>query len=136
MNEATRLSVLIKNQALSLGFDLVGISPAESHYGEADLFEQWLGRGYAGEMNYLERGLSKRKEVERVLPGARSIVSCAVNYNTENPRSTEASGGGWISRYAWGDDYHDVMGKMLGELADPNTPNLSLIHISEPTRPY
>ena len=88
MNEATRLSVLIKNQALSLGFDLVGISPAESHYGEADLFEQWLGRGYAGEMNYLERGLSKRKEVERVLPGARSIVS------------------------------------------------LSLIHISEPTRPY
>ena len=118
MNEATRLSVLIKNQALSLGFDLVGISPAESHYGEADLFEQWLGRGYAGEMNYLERGLSKRKEVERVLPGARSIVSCAVNYNTENPRSTEASGGGWISRYAWGDDYHDVMGKMLGELAD------------------
>ena len=118
MNEATRLSVLIKNQALSLGFDLVGISPAESHYGEADLFEQWLGRGYAGDMNYLERGLLKRKEVERVLPGARSVVSCAVNYNTENPRSTEASGGGWISRYAWGDDYHDVMGKMLGELAD------------------
>lgn len=94
--------MLIKNHALALGFDLVGISPAESHYGEADLFERWLDRGYAGEMNYLERGLLKRKEVERVLPGARSVVSCAVNYNTENPRSTEASGGGWISRYAWG----------------------------------
>ena len=118
MNEATRLSTLIKNRALALGFDLVGISPAESHYGEADLFERWLGRGYAGEMNYLERGLLKRKDVERILPGARSVVSCAVNYNTENPLSTEASGGGWISRYAWGDDYHDVMGKMLGELAD------------------
>ena len=118
MNEATRLSTLIKNRARALGFDLVGISPAESHYGEADLFERWLGRGYAGEMNYLERGLLKRKDVERILPGARSVVSCAVNYNTENPLSTEASGGGWISRYAWGDDYHDVMGKMLGELAD------------------
>ena len=110
--------MLIKNQALALGFDLVGISPAESHYGEADLFERWLGRGYAGEMNYLERGLLKRKEMERILSGAKSVVSCAVNYNTENPRSTEASGGGWISRYAWGDDYHDVIGKMLGELAD------------------
>ena len=54
--------------------------------------------------------------MERVLPGAKSVVSCAVNYNTENPRSTETSGDGWISRYAWGDDYHDVMGKMLGEL--------------------
>lgn len=110
--------MLIKNQALASGFDLVGISPAESRYREADLFERWLGRGYAGEMNYLERGLLKRKEVERVLSGAKSVVSCAVNYNTENPRSTEASGGGWISRYAWGDDYHDVMGRMLGELAD------------------
>ncbi len=118
MKTSRRLSALIKNHALSLGFDLVGISPVESHYGEADLFERWLGRGYAGEMSYLERGLLKRKEVEKVLPGARSVVSCAVNYNTENPRSTETSGGGWISRYAWGDDYHDVMGKMLGELSE------------------
>ena len=118
MRTATRLSALIRNHALTLGFDLVGISPAESYYGEADLFERWLGRGYAGEMSYLERGLSKRKELDTVLSGAKSVVSCAVNYNTENPLSTEASGGGWISRYAWGDDYHDVMGKMLGELAD------------------
>ena len=59
--------MLIKNHALALGFDLVGISPAESHYAEADFFERWLGRGYAGEMNYLERELLKRKKVERVL---------------------------------------------------------------------
>ena len=118
MKETARHSMLIRNHAFALGFDLVGISPAESHYAEADLFERWLGQGYAGEMNYLERGLLKRKEMQRVLPGARSVVSCAVNYNTENPRSTEASGGGWISRYAWGDDYHDVMGEMLGGMAD------------------
>ena len=118
MRTARRLSMLIKNHALALGFDLVGISPAESHYGEADLFERWLGRGYAGEMSYLERGLPKRKDVDKVLSGAKSVVSCAVNYNTENPLSTEASDGGWISRYAWGDDYHDVMGEMLGDLAD------------------
>ena len=62
MKTSRRLSALIKNHALSLGFDLVGISPVESHYGEADLFERWLGRGYAGEMSYLDRGLLKRKE--------------------------------------------------------------------------
>ena len=118
MKEAVRLSMLIKKQALALGFDLVGISSVESYYGEAELFEKWLGSGYAGEMHYLERGLSKRANLNAILPGARSVISCAVNYNTENPRSTEVSGGGWISRYAWGDDYHDVMEKMLGELAD------------------
>ncbi len=117
MKTATQFSTLIKNRALALGFDLIGISPVESHYEEADLFEWWLGQGYAGKMSYLERGFLKRKDVESVLPGARSVVSCAVNYNTENPYSTETSNGAWISRYAWGDDYHDVMGKMLDELA-------------------
>ena len=76
MKTSRRLSALIKNHALSLGFDLVGISPVESHYGEADLFERWLGQGYAGEMSYLDRGLLKRKEVERVLPGAK--IGCVL----------------------------------------------------------
>ena len=113
------LSALVRNYALGLGFDLVGIGPAAGFGEESELFEKWIDRGYAGEMKYLERGLPSRKEIGRILEGARSIVSCALNYNTENPRSTEVRGDGrgWISRYAWGDDYHDVMDAMLGELA-------------------
>ncbi len=66
--------MLIKNRALALGFDLVGIGPVEDHYAEADFFERWLGQGYAGEMSYLERGLLKRKKVQRVLPVSRSLL--------------------------------------------------------------
>lgn len=118
-NTPAELSTLVRDYALELGFDLVGIGPAAGFGEENELFEKWIDRGYAGEMKYLERGLPSRKETGRVLEGARSIVSCALNYNTENPRSTEIGGDdrGWISRYAWGDDYHDVMGAMLDELA-------------------
>ena len=118
-NTPAELSALVRNYALGLGFDLVGIGPAAGGGEESELFEKWIDRGYAGEMKYLERGLPSRKEMGRILGGARSIVSCALNYNTENPRSTEVRGDerGWISRYAWGDDYHDVMDAMLGELA-------------------
>ena len=119
MKTPAELSALVRDYALRLGFDLVGIAPAAGYGRENDLFREWIDRGYAGEMKYLERGLPSRKEIGRVLEGARSVVSCALNYNTENPRSTEVSGNGrgWISRYAWGDDYHDVMGEMLSDLA-------------------
>lgn len=113
------LSALVRDYALELGFDLVGIGPATGYGEENDLFGEWIDRGYAGEMKYLERGMPSRKEIGRILEGARSVVSCALNYNTDNARSTEVGGNdrGWISRYAWGDDYHDVMDAMLGELA-------------------
>ena len=85
--------------------------------------EQWLERGYAGEMRYLHD--PRRLDVTRVLPDAKSVVVCALNYNTENPASTEAVAEAgrrepraWISRYAWGDDYHAVIGdKLEGLLA-------------------
>lgn len=99
---------------------MIGIAPATGYRRESDLFEEWIDRGYAGEMKYLERRKPARKEMNRVLEGARSIVSCALNYNTENPLSTEIPNDrrGWISRYAWGDDYHEVIAKMLDDLAE------------------
>ncbi len=117
---AARLSALIKDRAVDLGFDLVGISSVEGRYAEADFFKRWLGYGYSGEMQYLERGLLKREKIEEVLPGAKSIISCAVNYNTQNPRSTEVpqTETGWVSRYAWGDDYHEILQEMLAKLGD------------------
>ena len=104
------------NQAQALGFDLCGVAPVEDS-AELQFLPEWLARGYGGEMDYL--GDARRRSPERVLAGARSLIVCALNYNTPLPYSTEvpshsvtedSSGtSGWISRYAWGDDYHDVV---------------------------
>ncbi len=111
-------------QARALGFDLCGVAPVDA-LEELEHLPQWLERGYAGEMNYLHD--PRRLAPERALPGARSIIVCGLNYNTALPYSTEAvaesdaaSGAagprGWISRYAWGDDYHDILGEKLEAL--------------------
>ncbi len=111
----------IAERARAMGFDLCGIAPAE-HYPELERLQEWLERGYAGEMRYL--GDRRREDPARVLPGVKSVIVCALNYNTEQPKSIhvppEAPGRtprGWISRYAWGDDYHEVMGGKLEALA-------------------
>lgn len=100
----------IKNKAQELGFDLVGISPVGS-FPEHQLYKEWLNKGFSGQMKYLERNPEKRENIENVLPGAKSVISCAMNYNTDYPYSTDQNDkkNGWISRYAWGDDYHDVI---------------------------
>jgi len=107
----------IKSEALSLGFDLVGISPA-GNLPENQLYKEWLSKGYAGEMGYMEKSPERRADVREILPDARSVVSCGLNYNTPYPYSTQARGSrkGWIARYAWGDDYHDAIKKKLEEL--------------------
>ena len=102
------LTNLIKGQALGLGFDLVGVAPlgpAET----AGAFEEWLGRGYAGEMTYLPRGAEKRRDSRLPFPGATSAIVVALNYGGKSPS-------GPIARYARGDDYHDVMWKKLDSL--------------------
>ena len=84
---------------------------------------EWLEKGFAGEMHYLKD--PRLQSPGRVLEGARSLVVCGLNYNTALPYSTEVpvQGGladgaprGWISRYAWGEDYHAVLGEKLREL--------------------
>src|SRR5580698_5099264 len=97
--------------ARAAGFDLCGIAPA-AEFPELAHLEEWLDRGHAGEMRYLHDP-RRRSPVDAML-GARSVIVCALNYNTALPSSVEAlapHGGqqgprGWISRYAWGDDYH------------------------------
>ena len=107
-------------KANELGFDLCGIAPVEGLADPAH-FREWLERGYAGRMQYLHD--PRRADVTRVLPDARTIIVCALNYNTASPASIEASAQaadeelhGWISRYAWGDDYHVVIGNKLEHL--------------------
>src|SRR5262245_60532778 len=107
----------IKMRARELGFDLCGIAPAGSHP-ELAFFREWLDRGYAGDMGYLARSADKRADVRSVLPSARTVIVLATVYNTSRPYSTECRDPerAHIARYAWGDDYHDVIGRRLDSL--------------------
>jgi len=110
----------ICDRARAVGFDLCGVAPVDALEELAHL-PDWLERGYAGEMNYLRD--PRRADPRLVLEGARSLIVVALNYNTQHPYSTEAPASiaddaprGWISRYAWGDDYHEVLSEKLDTL--------------------
>jgi epoxyqueuosine reductase len=111
----------IKERAKALGFDLCGVAPA-TKFPELAQTEAWLARGYAGEMKYLAD--PRRTDPQLALAGIRSVIVCALNYNTPHAKSTEVSkqsapdgaAHGWISRYAWGSDYHEVLRTKLDEL--------------------
>jgi len=106
----------IKSRARSLGFDLCGIARAES-YPELTYLQEWLSRGYAGEMSWMARSADRRADVRQVVPGARSVIVTGTVYNTDRPYSAEqAADVARISRYAWGDDYHDVLKTRLDHL--------------------
>jgi epoxyqueuosine reductase len=107
----------VKAQALSLGFDLCGICRPES-YPELGFLAEWLKRGYAGDMSYLGRTRRVRSDVRHILPSTQSVIVTATNYNTPRPYSTEIDDPGVarIARYAWGDDYHEVVLRRLNAL--------------------
>jgi epoxyqueuosine reductase len=107
----------IKARARELGFDACGIAPAAG-LPELAFISEWITRGYAASMAYLERSAERRADVRRVLPGARTVIATATVYNTRRPYSTECAdrSRGHIARYAWGDDYHDVIGVRLETL--------------------
>jgi epoxyqueuosine reductase len=102
----------IKIKARSLGFDLCGIAPAAG-FTELEFLETWLDNGYAGEMQYMSRTASRRADVRQLLPSARTVVALGTVYNTQQPYSTERADPdeAGIARYAWGADYHDVVGQ-------------------------
>jgi epoxyqueuosine reductase len=109
----TLLAARTKALALDAGFDLVGIARAEAPP-ELAFFAEWVGRGHAGEMAYLTSQVAKRSDLRTAFPWARSVLCVGLQYDTPHPYSGEAPAGrGWIARYAWGDDYHDVMKAML-----------------------
>jgi len=113
----TLTSLQVKQKATELGFDLCGISPVED-FSELSFLSTWIGRGYAGEMDWMARSVSRRSDVREVLPEAKSVISTATIYNVDRPYSTEnsESSTALISRYAWGDDYHDVLKSRLDKL--------------------
>ena len=110
-------SSTIKSKARELGFDLCGVAPAND-FPELAFLREWVARGYAGEMAYIPRSADRRADVRAVVPGARSVIVTGTVYNTVPPyASAEARPDvALISRYAWGDDYHDVLKKRLEAL--------------------
>lgn len=109
------LSSDLKNLALQAGFDLAGVAGV-ADTPEHRFFPAWISEQRAGEMKYLEArndaGQLKRASLAHAAPWARSVLVCALNYNTDAPYSTHAGAPtqGWISRYAWSQrDYHEII---------------------------
>ena len=123
----TALSSQIKEAAQRLGFELVGISPMRPAPHEQS-FAQWLREGLAGNLDYMQRTESLRRDPRELVPWAVSIISVGMNYYSGYSRPVDSSESrGWISRYAWGDDYHNLMkGKLeallesIGQFHDGN----------------
>lgn len=108
------LTAALKREALGCGFDLVGIAEAGPSR-SATAFQAWLDAGLHGEMGYLRTGAAARVHPAGLLPGCRSVVVVAMSYRTSLPASTEAVDPErvWVSRYAWGRDYHRVLKSRL-----------------------
>jgi epoxyqueuosine reductase len=111
-------SFQVKQRARALGFDLCGIARAEP-LDELARLPEWLARGFAGRMTYLNRGARVRSDIRRWLPSARSVVAVAAVYHTDQPHHIEMADPrrARIARYAWGDDYHETLGTRLDALA-------------------
>jgi epoxyqueuosine reductase len=113
-------AIEIKRLASECGFELAGIASALPLPDDSHRYLDWVDRGLAGAMGYLtDRRAQVRTDPKLLLPNARSIICVGQLYNGPQPRSTEidAPERGWISRYAWGEDYHDVLRRGLERLA-------------------
>ena len=129
-NESGDVRTQIVTLARQLGFDLCRFAKADAPE-HTKQFRQWLDRGEAGEMNYLARNAEKRCDPQLVLPGAKTVIVLALNYfqgkavvagvppaNSRNTAPDTGAATGKIARYAWGDDYHQLIEKKLDILYD------------------
>jgi epoxyqueuosine reductase len=107
----------VKQEARRLGFDKVGVAPADALTEEGERLRLWLARGFHGQMSYMDRDPQRRADPRLLLPSAKSVVSVALNYFRPE-KHKDAPEIGKISRYAWGDDYHDVLGDKLRALLE------------------
>ena len=107
------MTVAVKNRALALGFDAVGVAGLDP-VTHADAFDQWLAAGHAGTMTYLHRQGAKRREPQRIWPEARAAVVTLTNYYHGPAPAARAAR---VAQYAWSTDYHRVLGERLEALA-------------------
>jgi epoxyqueuosine reductase len=139
----SQIKAIVKRAAEDVGFDLAGVAPATSGP-ELNHFPEWIAAGRAGEMKYLEarddHGNPKRASLANAAPWSRSVIVCAINYNTNHPYSTETNdpNRGWISRYAWSrEDYHDAVLRRLKQVESALHESVpSELHPTLTTRSY
>jgi epoxyqueuosine reductase len=110
------LTQSLKTEARRLGFELAGATAAIQPP-RLNALHEWLADGFAGEMRYIPDRADAYEHPRHVLDGARSLLMLAVTYRTKEPAAPEP-GQGIIARYAWGDDYHDLIRERLHALAD------------------
>ena len=111
MTASELTSEIVRQQAQECGFELAGVARAEPA-ADRERYRRWVEAGYAGEMRYLtDRRAAVRDDPRDLLPSARSVICVGRLYHTPWPYSTQFDepGRGWISRYAWGGDYHAEM---------------------------
>ena len=130
---------IVIKKAKQIGFDLVGFAQADILEKETEHLTQWLDNNYQAGMDYMDKNLEKRKDVKKILPNAKSVISLGLNYYSPDSYSESDSNGkacqpvGKVSRYAWGKDYHLIIWAMLDELEeelkqiDPNFQSISYV---------
>jgi epoxyqueuosine reductase len=113
------LTEALKEKAYELGFDLIGVAPAQ-RAPHADAYASWVDAGYAATMGYLARDAARRQDPRRLVPGARSVIVVGLSYFVADPPADlwDDPSRGRIARYAWGMDYHEVMTPRLRQLAE------------------
>ncbi|MDD3861659.1 MAG: DUF1730 domain-containing protein [Candidatus Gracilibacteria bacterium] len=103
----------IELHAKSLGFDLIGFTDVEVEKEPLEFYKNWLKKKYQGKMEYMEK-LPARKDLSKILANAKTVISLGMNYYYE--QKPLKSGFGRVARYAYGRDYHKIMGKKLKAL--------------------
>ena len=113
------LTELIKEKAYDLGFDLIGVAPAQ-RAPHAEAYRRWLANGYQAEMQWLAKRPHRREDPRQVVPEARSVIVVGLSYFVLDPAAELWSdpSRGRIARYCWGLDYHDIMLPRLRTLGD------------------
>ena len=114
MRAPTEIKAELLRRATAIGFDDCRIAPAVAPR-HTDEFHGWLESGFAADMDWIARGAEKRCDPQKVLPAARSVIVLALNY-WQGEEKKEGRESGRIARYAWGDDYHELMERKLREL--------------------
>lgn len=115
MSQPRTLREQIAEKASALGFSQFGVTSADSIPDDRDRLYQWLAQGFHASMAWMARNSEKRADVQKVLPGARSVISLALNYYHPHAHN-ECCGDLKVSRYAWGEDYHKIVGDKLEAL--------------------
>jgi epoxyqueuosine reductase len=105
--------MLIKTEALRLGFESCGIAIATQLDDDARRLEQWLNKGHHGKMQYMERNFDLRIDPRKLVPGAKSVITMLINYY---PAEQQSSNAPLVAKYAYGTDYHFVIRDKLNNL--------------------